>query len=78
MFLGVCQNDRQMVTPAFVRHVFSRSTFKNVGQAAVDQFIDTFLDRVTDQLEYNFRIGHHVTLQLETAPGERAAVCLAT
>lgn len=66
-----------MVTPAFVRHVFSRSTFKNVGQVAVDQFIDTFLNRVTDQLEYDFRIGH-VTLQLETAPGERAAVCLAT
>ena len=38
---------------------------------------DAFIDHVTGELERDFAIGH-VTLQLETAPCERAGLCLAT
>lgn len=37
---------------------------------------DRFIDHVTDELEHDFGISH-VTLQLETAPCERAGACLA-
>jgi len=37
---------------------------------------DAFLDHVTDELEHDFGITH-VTLQLESAPCERAGACLA-
>jgi cobalt-zinc-cadmium efflux system protein len=38
---------------------------------------DRFIDHVTHELEHEFGIGH-VTLQLESAPCERAGACLAT
>jgi len=38
---------------------------------------DAFIDHVTGELERDFAIGH-VTLQLESAPCERAGLCLAT
>jgi cobalt-zinc-cadmium efflux system protein len=37
---------------------------------------DAFLDHVTDELEHDFGITH-VTLQIESAPCERAGACLA-
>lgn len=37
---------------------------------------DAFLDHVTDELEHDFAISH-ATIQLEHAPCERAAACLA-
>lgn len=61
-------------------HVWAISTTRTALAAHVvlqGEDRDGFLDHVTEALERDFGIGH-VTLQLETAPCERAGVCLAT
>ncbi len=61
-------------------HIWALSTTRTALAAHVvwqGSDADGFLDHVTDELEHDFGIGH-VTLQLESAPCERAGACLAS
>ncbi|WP_128513652.1 MULTISPECIES: cation diffusion facilitator family transporter [Tabrizicola] len=61
-------------------HIWALSTTRTALAAHVvwqGADADAFIEQVTDELEHDFGIGH-VTLQLERALCERAAVCLAT
>jgi len=61
-------------------HIWALSTTRTALAAHVvwdGTDADAFLDHVTDELAQDFGIGH-VTLQLETAPCERAKMCLAS
>lgn len=61
-------------------HIWALSTTRTALAAHVvweGADADAFLDQVTDELEHDFGIGH-VTLQLESAPCERAGACLAS
>lgn len=72
--------DQPGVTNVHDLHIWALSTTRTALAAHVvwqGADADAFIERVTDELEHDFDIGH-VTLQLETAPCERAGVCLAT
>lgn len=59
-------------------HIWALSTTRTALAAHVvwrGADADSFIDQVTDELERAFGIGH-VTLQLESAPCERAGACL--
>ncbi|MFN3643038.1 MAG: hypothetical protein ACK4TB_08955 [Gemmobacter sp.] len=61
-------------------HIWALSTTRTALAAHVvwqGADADAFIEQVTDKLEHDFGIGH-VTLQLERALCEWAAVCLAT
>ncbi|MBE0455430.1 MAG: cation transporter [Roseovarius sp.] len=61
-------------------HIWALSTTRTALAAHVvwdGTDVDAFLEHVSDELEDEFGI-NHVTLQVETAPCERAGVCLAT
>lgn len=72
--------DQPGVTNVHDLHIWALSTTRTALAAHVvwqGTDADAFLDKVTDELDHDFGIGH-VTLQLETTPCERAGVCLAT
>lgn len=72
--------DQPGVTNVHDLHIWALSTTRTALAAHVvweGTDADAFLDHVTDELEHDFGISH-VTLQLESAPCERAGLCLAT
>jgi cobalt-zinc-cadmium efflux system protein len=72
--------DQPGVTNVHDLHIWALSTTRTALAAHVvwdGPDADAFLDHVTDELEHDFAITH-VTLQLESAPCERAGACLAT
>ncbi len=71
--------DQPGVTNVHDLHIWALSTTRTALAAHVvwdGPDADAFLDHVTDELEHAFGISH-VTLQIESAPCERAGACLA-
>ena len=72
--------DQPGVTGVHDLHIWALSTTRTALAAHVvwqGADADGFIERLADDLEQDFGIGH-VTLQLESAPCERAGACLAT